>query len=728
MKFKHIIASILNSYSQIFFSKNKVFAAFLLVVSFFDLWLGIAGFVSVLVANGLALLMGYDEKTIKEGIYGFNPLLTGLAVGIYFAASWNALILVVIVSILTLFVSFVLQGMLSKYALPFLSLPFLLAVWFLSLAFAEFTNIGISAKDIYTYNDLYSVGGLKLIQAYEFMNNFPIAESLKTYFLSLGAIFFQFNILAGFVIAIGLLIYSRQAFLMSLIGFYAAYAFYNFLGIPAESLNHTYFGFNFILSAIAIGSYFLIPSYKSLIWTILIIPILVIITIGSDKIIGKFFLPVYSFPFNIVVLGFIYSLKLRVSPKKGLVSPIIHQKTPEQTAYFYKNALSGENLVYGIRFSLPFFGKWSVSQGVDGEYTHKDAWKHAWDFVITDNENSQFRNNGNDLSDYYCYDKPIVSVADGTVVEVIDGIEDNIVGDINLKQNWGNTIIVQHGIGIFSQYSHLKNGSFKVNKGMFVSKGQQLAAVGNSGRSPYPHLHFQFQKTAVVGCKTAEVSFNNYLVFSENEQKIVRSGVPSKNDVLSNIESMFVLKKMLQFIPGSQYQSEYTVNDKKVEYYFFSDTDIYNNSFLTNKNEKSKMYFSYDNSVFNAINFLGPKISPLFLIFNTLYFVSFGFYKKVSFTDKMPLHINNNKFLVTLQDFFVNMFVFLRTEYKNEFIEVDDEFNPNEVKLKAEISNYLFNKKISSNSYSINLKSGGKSTIEFSSKRKNIKLVWERKS
>lgn len=329
----------------------------MLIVSFIDIWLGITGFVSVIVANFLALSMGYDKKNVADGIYGFNPLLTGLAVGIYFAASWNAIILVVIISILTLFISFVLQGVFSKYGLPFLSLPFLLAVWLMSLAFVEFTNFGISAKEIYTANNLYSIGGIKLVQAYEYMNNFPIAGSIKTYFLSLGAIFFQFNILAGFIISLGLLIYSRQAFLMSLIGFYAAYAFYIFLGVSTDSLNYTYFGFNFILSAIAIGSYFIVPSFKSLVWTILIIPILVIITIGTDKIIGQFFLPVYSLPFNMIVLGFIYALKVRVIYKKGLIAPLLHQKTPEQTSYFYKNAIHNENLIYGIRFSLPFFGK-----------------------------------------------------------------------------------------------------------------------------------------------------------------------------------------------------------------------------------------------------------------------------------------------------------------------------------------------------------------------------------
>ena len=58
IKSREIVSSVLNSYSQIFFSSSKVLAVFLLVISFFDYGAGIGGLLAVLVANSLALFLG----------------------------------------------------------------------------------------------------------------------------------------------------------------------------------------------------------------------------------------------------------------------------------------------------------------------------------------------------------------------------------------------------------------------------------------------------------------------------------------------------------------------------------------------------------------------------------------------------------------------------------------------------------------------------------------------
>jgi urea transporter len=58
---KEIVQSILNSYSQVFFSTSKLLAVFLLLISFFDYGAGIGGLVAVLIANLLAWLLGYNK-------------------------------------------------------------------------------------------------------------------------------------------------------------------------------------------------------------------------------------------------------------------------------------------------------------------------------------------------------------------------------------------------------------------------------------------------------------------------------------------------------------------------------------------------------------------------------------------------------------------------------------------------------------------------------------------
>jgi murein DD-endopeptidase MepM/ murein hydrolase activator NlpD len=53
---------------------------------------------------------------------------------------------------------------------------------------------------------------------------------------------------------------------------------------------------------------------------------------------------------------------------------------------------------------------------------------------------------------------------------------------------YGNTVIVDHGMGVQSLYAHL--ASFAVNDGDDVKKGQRLGASGQTGLAGGDHLHF----------------------------------------------------------------------------------------------------------------------------------------------------------------------------------------------------------------------------------------------
>ena len=52
----------------------------------------------------------------------------------------------------------------------------------------------------------------------------------------------------------------------------------------------------------------------------------------------------------------------------------------------------------------------------------------------------------------------------------------------------GNTVIIDHGLGLFSLYLHLKE--IFVRKGQKIRRGQSLGLVGASGRAKGPHLHW----------------------------------------------------------------------------------------------------------------------------------------------------------------------------------------------------------------------------------------------
>lgn len=75
---------------------------------------------------------------------------------------------------------------------------------------------------------------------------------------------------------------------------------------------------------------------------------------------------------------------------------------------------------------------------------------------------------------------PVVAVADGIVVYS------------GWRAGYGNVVDIDHGNGLMTRYGH--NQSNLVEEGARVSKGEQIAKMGSSGRATSPHVHFEVIK------------------------------------------------------------------------------------------------------------------------------------------------------------------------------------------------------------------------------------------
>lgn len=61
----------------------------------------------------------------------------------------------------------------------------------------------------------------------------------------------------------------------------------------------------------------------------------------------------------------------------------------------------------------------------------------------------------------------------------------------NWNTGYGNYIIIDHGNGFTTLYAHLS--SIFVKQGENVTRGEQIAMIGTTGRSTGPHLHFEIR-------------------------------------------------------------------------------------------------------------------------------------------------------------------------------------------------------------------------------------------
>ena len=78
---------------------------------------------------------------------------------------------------------------------------------------------------------------------------------------------------------------------------------------------------------------------------------------------------------------------------------------------------------------------------------------------------------------------PIVAAASGKVIHA------------EVHREYGKMVEVDHGNGLVSRYAHAS--TVDVREGDLVVRGQRIAAVGSTGRSTGPHLHFEVRLNGV---------------------------------------------------------------------------------------------------------------------------------------------------------------------------------------------------------------------------------------
>lgn len=120
--------------------------------------------------------------------------------------------------------------------------------------------------------------------------------------------------------------------------------------------------------------------------------------------------------------------------------------------------------------------------------------RFAIDYLQIDAQGRAWVGTKSNLTDWKGFGAEIRAAAAGRVVSAVDGYDDNIPGEvppITAANIAGNHVIIDMGDGTFALYAHLRKGTVMPRRGDFVSRGQLLGYLGNSGNSDGPHLHFE---------------------------------------------------------------------------------------------------------------------------------------------------------------------------------------------------------------------------------------------
>lgn len=450
----------------------------LALLTFAEPAMGAVGLLGALCAWYAGQIAGADAG--ERPVCVFNGLLSGLFVAHVWALGASVVALAVLGGVFSGWLTVVLGRLAwSLVRLPILSLPFTL-VAMLTMA---------------------AGGSLSTLHFNPYVAPPELAGGVVDAFLSaFGTLYFMPHPLAGAIVLLVMLAFSRYFLVLAMLGYGAAAVWLQLLGAAPEHLASSAWDSNAMLAALLVGGLFATPSWLTAALATLSAVMAAWLALSLGRILDVAHLVPFSAPFVFAAWLVLYAAVRNT----GMASSF-NLALPDFPERSYARARISRARVGepgSVPLGLPFMGLWTVSQGFSGAHTHRGPWRHALDFMVV-RAGKSFANKGKQLDDFYCYDLPVLSPAYGQVWRVVNDVPDNEPGTVNVAANWGNCVVIKLYEGRFALVAHLKPGSVVVVPGAWVKPGDLLGHCGNSGRSPQPHIHLHVQTTDEPGSPTA---------------------------------------------------------------------------------------------------------------------------------------------------------------------------------------------------------------------------------
>lgn len=652
-----MLRSILSGYALVFFSTQWYVGFFFMLATFVIPAQGLAGLGSLVLSNLWARILGFSREEIRGGYYAYNGLLTGLALGLYYQLNGPFVLMLVIATFLGVLIAASIDSLFRRYlSIPVLSIPFVVTTWL------------VLAADQHFHGLIYTLEPFEVT----FLRD-ALPPALDLFFRSLGATFFQLTAVAGILISVGLLLFSRIAFVLAVVGMISGTFVYTFLRGDLQDLHRSLLSFNFILTAITVGGIWTIPGPDSLILAAAGSALCALIAAASAYLFSPFGIPALAFPFVVTAGIIIFALKQRsaIFRFRPLLTP---ERTPEMNLKRQRNAKTRFLSQKMPAFLLPFSGEWSVTQGVGGRHTHKELWAHAWDFEVRDDASNPFREKGAMLEEFYSYNMPVYCPADGRIAAVVNRIEDNPVGQVNTEANWGNHVIVWHYGNVFTAFCHLRRGTVGVSEGEWVRQGQMIGRVGNSGRSITPHLHFHVQASPDIGAPCIEAELLHYVKSEGSGNLYVTHGIPREGERISTISAESHIFEGAGFPLGCKWTYETAFGPKAWKETWETEMDFAGNRFIVCKSRRARIRYTVNRYVLLLLDYEGGRDTGLYWLFLGLPRLPMSA-EKISWQDELPGELMLGWLSRSLFDLLEPLYPLARIRTTSRFIQTGARFS-----------------------------------------------------
>jgi hypothetical protein len=141
--------------------------------------------------------------------------------------------------------------------------------------------------------------------------------------------------------------------------------------------------------------------------------------------------------------------------------------------------------------------------------------RYAIDFIRLDSQGHTTAGDADRTSDAFGYGDKVLAVADGVIVGVRNDMAESAQISRNpahpLGEGAGNYIALRLQGGQIAFYEHLRPGSVRVRAGERVRRGQVIGALGFTGDTTGPHLHFHLAEAdSLLGAEGVPFVFDRF--------------------------------------------------------------------------------------------------------------------------------------------------------------------------------------------------------------------------
>jgi len=270
----------------------------LLAISSISLSLGIVTLLSTIIGTGVAKLGGAEEKSIKAGLHGFNPVLTGLALMLFLNGPYQWII-ALIGAALAAVVNAAMLHLMRNTDIPVLTLPYIIVSWLVLLSSYKLQAVKLSpnlAPQNLSHWQLDIAGEIDLVQG-----------SLN----GIGQIFFLHTILSGVLLFVAIFWAGWRFGLFAIIGNSVSLLTAYTLGAERTLIYLGLYGYNAILTILAVSVIFKTSTNRYAMFTGVIGAALTVpITASLATLLIPFGLPVFTMPFVISTWLILFARKV----------------------------------------------------------------------------------------------------------------------------------------------------------------------------------------------------------------------------------------------------------------------------------------------------------------------------------------------------------------------------------------------------------------------------------